>query len=115
VQFLLFGARGEVSGERRRKVRIKIRELWVRAAVITEEGCTDEDRITRQEARHRLKRGSGIRVFSRPEELKDWLESEGLSIEARQSLISDAGQLMRAELSGVEFFVHSPFACRTDG
>jgi hypothetical protein len=99
------------------KVRIKIRELWVPAAVITEEGCTDEDRIIRQEARHRLKRGSGIRVFSRPEALKDWLESEGLSIEARQSLISDAGQLIpgyRAELDGVEFFVHSPFACRTD-
>jgi hypothetical protein len=99
------------------KVRIKIRELWVPAAVITEEGCTDEDRIIRQEARHRLKRGSGIRVFSRPEALKNWLESEGLSIEARQSLISDAGQLIPgycAEVDGVEFFVHSPFACRTD-
>src|ERR1700722_19977329 len=38
------------------KVRIKMRELWVPAAVITEEGCTEEDRIIRQEARHRLKR-----------------------------------------------------------
>jgi len=99
------------------KVRIKIRELWVPAAVITEEGCTEEDRIIRQEARHRLKRGRGIRVFSRPEALKNWLENEGLSIEARQSLITDAGQLIpdyRTEIEGVEFFVHSPFACRTD-
>jgi len=99
------------------KVRIKIRELWVPAAVITEEGCTEEDRIIRQEARHRLKRGSGIRVFSRPEALKNWLEGEGLSIEVRQSLITDAGQLIpgyMAELDGIEFFVHSPFACRTD-
>lgn len=99
------------------KVRIKIRELWVPAAVITEEGCTDEDRTIRQEARYRLKKGSGIRVFSRPEALKNWLESEGLSIEARHALITDAGQLIpgyRAETDGVEFFVHSPFACRTD-
>lgn len=99
------------------KVRIKIRELWVPAAVITEEGCTEEDRIIRQEARYRLKKGSGIRVFSRPETLKNWLEGEGLSIETRQSLLTDAGQLVPgylAEMDGVEFFVHSPFACRTD-
>ena len=99
------------------KLRIKIRELWVPAAVITEEGCTEEDRIIRQEARYRLKKGSGIRIFSRPEALKNWLEGEGLSIEARQSLITDAGQLVPgylAEIDGVEFFVHSPFACRTD-
>jgi hypothetical protein len=99
------------------KARIKLRELWVPAAVITEEGCTEEDRIIRQEARHRLKRGTGIRVFSRPEALKNWLESEGLSVEVRQSLITDAGQLIpgyAAEIDGVEFFVHSPFACRTD-
>jgi hypothetical protein len=99
------------------RIRTKIRELWVPAAVITEEGCTEEDRIIRQEARHRLRAGSGIRVFSRPEALKNWLGGEGLSIEARQSLITDAGQLVPgylAELDGVEFFVHSPFACRTD-
>src|SRR5260370_31110814 len=99
------------------KARIKIRELWVPAAVITEEGCTEEDRIIRQEARYRLKKGSGIRVFSRPEALKNWLQGEGLSIEARQSLITDAGQLVpgfMAEINAVEFFVHSPFSCRTD-
>jgi hypothetical protein len=41
------------------KSRIKMREMWVPAAVITEEGCTEEDRIIRQEARHRLKKGTG--------------------------------------------------------
>jgi len=99
------------------KSRVKMREMWVPAAVITEEGCTDEDRIIRQEARYRLKQGSGIRVFSRPEALKAWLEKEGLSIADRRSLITDAGQLVpgwQAEIQGVEFFVHSPFACRTD-
>jgi len=104
---------GQVNG----KSRIKMEEMWVPAAVITEEGCTEEDRIIRQEARYRLKQGTGIRVFSRPEELKRWLESEGLSVEDRRSLITDAGQLVPgwlAEIQGVEFFVHSPFACRTD-
>ena len=104
---------GQVDG----KNRINIDEMWVPAAVITEAGCTEEDRIIRQEARYRLKQGTGIRVFSRPEELKNWLEGEGLSVADRRSLITDAGQLVPgwlAEIQGVEFFVHSPFACRTD-
>jgi hypothetical protein len=56
-------------------------------------------------------------VFSRPEALKRWLELEGLSTADRRSLITDAGQLVPgwlAEIQGVEFFAHSPFACRTD-
>ena len=104
---------GQVNG----KDRIKIKELWVPAAVITEIGCTDEDRIIREEAKHRLRKGSGIRVFSRPEALRQWLEGEGLTIADRSSLITDAGQLVPEWLSsvqGVEFFVHSPFASRTD-
>lgn len=104
---------GQING----KNRIKMDEMWVPAAVITEAGCTEEDRIIRQEARYRLKQGTGIRVFSRPEELKNWLEGEGLSVADRRSLITDAGQLVPgwlAQIQGVEFFVHSPFACRTD-
>ena len=42
--------------------RIKIRELWVPAAAILEEGSKDSARLIRQEARHRLKQGSGIRA-----------------------------------------------------
>ena len=99
------------------KSRIKMDEMWVPAAVITEAGCTEEDRIIRQEARYRLKQGAGIRVFSRPEQLKNWLEGEGLAVVDRRSFITDAGRLVPgwlAEIQGVEFFVHSPFACRTD-
>src|SRR2546426_4472966 len=47
--------------------RIKAKTLWVPAAVIIEESCEDEARIMQKEARHRLKEGRGIRVFSRPE------------------------------------------------
>ena len=47
--------------------RIKIRELWVPAAMILETGTndskSDEVIIWRQEARFRLKEGKGIRVF----------------------------------------------------
>lgn len=98
--------------------RIKIRELWVPAAAIIEEGCEDEDRIIRAEARHRLKAGKGIRVFSRPDKLKDWLKQEGLTLEARSHLITDAGQLIPGYSLGAqqaEFFVHSPFATRVNG
>lgn len=97
--------------------RIKIRELWVPAAAIIEEGCEDESRIIRQEARYRLKKGTGIRVFSRPDQLKDWLKKEGLSLDDRKHLITDAGQLIPGWTTagdGVEFFVHSPFASRLE-
>ncbi|MEZ4750947.1 MAG: hypothetical protein R3B54_10085 [Bdellovibrionota bacterium] len=95
--------------------RIKIRELWVPAAMIIEEGLDGDDRVIRQEARHRLRRGYGIRVFSRPELLREWLEKEGLSVEARRHLITDAGNLVPGfslGTDGLEFFVHSPFAHR---
>ena len=98
--------------------RIKIGELWVPAAVILEDGLVDEGRAWRQEARHRLRKGEGIRVFSRPEVLKDWIKSEGLNYGQLKHLFVDAGQLVpRFNLAahGVEFFVHSPFASRVNG
>ena len=57
--------------------RVKIKELWVPAAVLVEDGCEDETRILRQEARYRLKKGEGIRVFSGPGQLTDWLATQG--------------------------------------
>lgn len=96
--------------------RIKIRELWVPAAAILEDGVDDSARIIRQEARYRLKKGSGIRVFSRPKKLKEWLEKNGLSLESRAHLITDAGQYVPGfSIAGperVQFFIHSPFGWR---
>jgi beta-lactamase superfamily II metal-dependent hydrolase len=95
--------------------RVKAKTLWVPAAVIIEESCEDEARIIQKEARYRLKEGKGIRVFSRPEKLKEWLEEQGLSLEERKHLITDAGQVapdFSKLIHGVEFFVHSPFASR---
>lgn len=97
--------------------RIKIRDLWVPAAAITEEGLEDEARIIRTEARFRLEKGYGVRVFSRPDRLREWLRLRKLRIEDRAHLITDAGQLVPGfskGTEGVEFFVHSPFARRLD-
>lgn len=96
--------------------RIKIRELWVPAAAITEEGLEDDARVIRQEARERLIRGSGIRVFSRPERLRAWLASKNIPLETRAHLITDAGHyvpgLSASGPEGAEFFVHCPFGHR---
>ena len=97
--------------------RPKIETLWVPGAAITETNLDADAWAIRQEARHRLRQGSGILVFSRPERLRDWFEEEGLSMESRAHCFVDAGQLVPAfnlYIDAVEFFVHSPHAKRTD-
>ena len=93
--------------------RIKINELWVTSAMILEEGVDDEARILRAEARYRLIQGKGIRVFSRPEALADWLAENGVTLDSRRHLITNAGELVSTitkDADGIEFFVHSPFS-----
>jgi hypothetical protein len=106
--------------------RIKIRELWVPAAMVIEcashDQQSDEFVILRQEARRRLLDGKGIRVFSDPPKLREWLEPElaarGLSKNARDHLFVDAGTLVPGfslGIDGVEFFTHSPFKEHCEG
>jgi len=101
--------------------RIKIEELWVPAAMILETATngqqSDEFVIWREEARHRLKEGKGIRVFSRPDKIKAWLEKKSLTVEDRIDLIVDAGRPVPGfslEKDGIEFFCHSPFIKHVD-
>jgi hypothetical protein len=97
--------------------RKKIKTLWVPASAITEEGVAGDARTIRQEARHRLKNGEGIVVFSRPERLKAWLEENGLTVADRADCIVDAGKMvpgLTLDEDAVEAFVHSPHATRTD-
>lgn len=99
--------------------RIKIRELWVPANVITESrnGLEPGAQAIQAEARYRLEKGYGIQVFSRPQKLKKWLEDRGLTIESRSQFITDAGKVapdFNREVDGAEFFAHSPFAWRQD-
>ena len=101
--------------------RIKIDTVWVPAAMVLEPETNGQQSsefvLWRQEARHRLKEGKGIRVFSKPEKLKDWLEENDLTLESRRHLITDAGQLapeFDIVTDGVEFFCHSPFIKHVD-
>lgn len=96
--------------------RIKIDQLWVPAGMILEQATRDDQKkeviIWRQEARHRLREGKGIRVFSKPEKLKAWLEENGLTLDSRRHLITDAGKLVpefTLATDNVEFFCHAPF------
>lgn len=111
-EFFWFDHAGAYQGEG----RTRIRELWVPAGAITEAGSEGCARVIRQEARHRLRQGYGIRIFSRPAALKGWLEANGLTLAQREHLITDAGQLVpgfqKTAPEGVEFFIHSPYAWR---
>lgn len=100
--------------------RIKIKKLWVPAAMLLEEATNDamsnEFVILRQEARHRLLEGKDILVFSKPPALMDWLipklKERGESPSSRDHLFVDAGKLVPGfslYIDGVEFFCHSPF------
>ena len=97
--------------------RIDINEMWVPAAAIIEEGLSDDSRIIRQEARHRFKEGEGIKVFSTPGQLRDWADDQGVDLESKSHLIVNAGDTIGEfdlYADGLEMFVHSPFAYRTE-
>lgn len=105
---------GKQGGE-----RIKMNEMWVPAAALTEDSLADDAWTIRQEARYRFIQGYGIRVFSRPECLKDFCDKNGIRLEDRSHLITDAGQLVPGyddlnAAGGVEIFIHSPMAWRQD-
>ena len=98
--------------------RVVITELWVPAAIIVEKGLSGEAKILRAEARHRLRNNKGVRVFSKPEALTDWLEENGIGVDERDNLITHAGELVTGfTLSddGVEIFVHAPFSTEING
>src|SRR5690606_19656155 len=98
--------------------RPKIEELWVPAGAITETGLTGNAAVIRAEARFRLLEGKGIKVFSRPVLLKAFLADNGLTLEDRKDCIVEAGKLVpgysKEGPAKAEFFVHCPFAWRTD-
>ena len=98
------------------KGRVRIKELWVPAAMIVEEGLKGDGRAIRQEARHRLREGDGVRVFSSPGLLDEWLRREGIDCPRSQKcVVTSAGNVVPGlDLlnDGLEIFVHSPFASR---
>jgi hypothetical protein len=106
--------------------RIKIRQLWVPAAMVLESASNDDQSnefvILRQEARYRLLEGKDILVFSKPQELMNWLvpklKERGEPANARDHLFVDAGSLVPGftlTVDGAEFFCHSPFIKHCEG
>ena len=67
------------------KGRPRIGELWVPAAALVEEGLEGDARIIRSEARHRFKAKNGIRVFSRPDRLKEWMAARKTRLRRAQA------------------------------
>ena len=103
--------------------RVVIGELWVSSAFILETDSTDsplcEDaRVIRQEARYRLKKGYGLRVFSRADGIDTWLSSQGMSTDDSKYPIYHAGQLLSGRNIGlgdeIQFFIHAPFSNDAD-
>jgi hypothetical protein len=101
--------------------RIKIKELWVPAAVLIEPATHDQKQdefyILRQEARYRLKKGEGIKVFSNPPAVQKILTDAGIPVESREHCFVDAGTIVDGftlAADGVEFFVHSPFVAHCE-
>lgn len=105
--------------------RIKIQELWMPAAMLLETADNDSQKdefiLLRQEGRHRLLEGKGIKVFSKPQALIDWLapklKERDESEDSRDHLFVDAGTIVDGftlEDDKVEFFCHSPFIKHCD-
>jgi hypothetical protein len=96
--------------------RARIGELWVPAAVILEDKLPDFAKLIQAEAKHRLLKGEGIRVFSRPEALVGFLTLNGLTVADRDGCIVNAGDTIPGyRLDGperAEFFIHCPFGWR---
>lgn len=120
TEFFYFRHIAKYQGDVDGKPRIKMDTMWVPAAVITEAIGKDADteaKAIQREARQRFKAGDGIRVFSRPERLKEWCEANEVDFESRKHLITDAGKTapgITLKDDSAEFFVHSPFAKRQD-
>lgn len=98
------------------KERAKIKELWVSAAFLLDSDLENQSdaKIIRQEARHRLRNKSGIKVFATPNKLRKWLDSESLTEEEVQDCLVDSGSKINLSHLGVEselqVYVHAPFA-----
>lgn len=103
------------SSTRQSDERVRMKQMWVPAAVITESriDLCDDAKLIQAEARYRLRQGHDILVFSQPDCLDDWLRNQGIDPNTRKHLIVTAGTLVPGFTladDNVEFFVHSPFA-----
>ena len=110
-----FGDAFWLSPTRQSDTRIRFDELWVPAAAIIETNLKDPDaQQVQKEARARLRKGKGIKVFSSPKALEGWLKKENLTLAAREDCIVRAGDpvpgFKKSDAGHAEFFVHCPLS-----
>lgn len=98
--------------------RAKIKELWISAAFLLDVNPCEDARVIRQEARYRLRKGEGIKIFAAPNSLKKWLADNDLSTDERNHPIIHAGTLLKNLDHNlgeeVSIFVHAPFSEDSD-
>ena len=70
-QFFWFDYAASYQGED----RIRMKELWVPACFILETGLSGSSKVIQREAKHRFKKGYGIRIFGNPSPLEQWLDA----------------------------------------
>ncbi len=94
--------------------RVKIKELWVSSAFVLDSSVSEDARVIRQEARHRIKKGYGIKVFAEPDKLDQWLIDNDLSTDDSENSIIHAGTLLKNKDhclgDELDVFVHAPFS-----
>lgn len=97
--------------------RFKANELWVPAAAVYEKGSQVQDSAycVRSEARHRLRRqdGRGLRIFSFPSALDDFLRKNNIDPSVLDRVVTQAGLYVRTPAmrsAGLSLFIHSPLA-----
>jgi beta-lactamase superfamily II metal-dependent hydrolase len=90
---------------------VKIEELWLSSAFVTDNPSCEDSRVIRQEARARLKAGEAVKVFGHSKELSEWLEGAGITEDSVEHLIIHAGHNILHDLGDeVSFFLHAPFS-----
>ena len=93
--------------------RAIIEELWVSSAFIVETDLENASsaKIIRNEARHRLLEGYGIKVFAKSDELVDWLKDHEVEYDDIKHLVIEPGTtISKAHFNNeMEIYVHAPF------
>lgn len=101
---------GKIEKEGKKYDRIKIKELWVPAYAVIGEQPSGSASVLKNEALDRIKKGTGIRVFSATQKFKDWLSKNDIN---GDGFIIYPGTFVNGTIDEAEdqvkIFCHAPF------
>lgn len=95
--------------------RAKIGELWISSAFILDTDLENQSdaKIIREEARYRLKKHQGIKVFAEPDSMTEWLSAHDINYNDVSDLIIHAGTTINLPYplkNEMRAFIHAPFS-----